>query len=164
MKHGLVFASFVLGAVLAGSIVLALQPAPDDRPQPAAPANAPPSQLQSAPAIAAERLRRWAADSLARPLFVPERRPAPPHSAVVVAEAPGVLPRLSGIMIMSSGRRAIFAGPPGGKPDVVSEGASVGRYQVQSIFAGGVMLVGPDGPHSLRPTFTGQAVADEPTP
>ncbi len=177
MKRGVLFASFVLGVVLAGAITLAVQPAPGESPlRSVQPAGAAARDVQPPADTAADQLRRWMADSLARPLFVPDRRPVPQAAAGV--DVVGGWPRLSGIIIMSAGRRAIFDGPSGGKPDVVAEGARVGRYLVQSISVGEVVLVGPDGRHSLRPSFdlngsaqanpativTGQVVGNETTP
>jgi general secretion pathway protein N len=96
-------------------------------------------------------LQRWAATSLARPLFNPDRRP------VAVAEAgsnaAAGLPRLSGIMITEAGRRAIFAATGAGKPQVVEEGGTVGGNLVRSISVEEVVLLGPDGPHRLHLAF-----------
>jgi hypothetical protein len=156
VKRGVLFVSFVLGAVLAGAIEFAVQPTPhDSRLRSVQPAGATPSDFHAPARTAADRLRRWVADSLARPLFVPDRRPSPQASAI--ADTVGGWPRLSGIMVTSGDRRAIFAGPSGGKPDVVAEGTKLGRYLVQSISVGEVVLIGPDGRHSLRPTFDGNA-------
>jgi hypothetical protein len=155
MRSGVLAVSFLLGAALVGAIILAVQPAPDDAPvRPAGVgAGGTPATRQAPADAAAEQMRRWAAVSLDRPLFSPDRHPI----AQTPAGPNGVtgLPRLSGIMITPTGRRAIFAATHGGKPDVVVEGGSLGRYLVQSISVGEVVVIGPDGRHSLHPTFDG---------
>jgi len=103
----------------------------------------------------------WIATALARPLFSPTRRP--PAQAATRATGPVGLPRLTGVMTGPFGRRAIFAGPEGGKPLVVQTGDSVGNYRVQGIENGLVILNGPDGTRRLRPSFTAAATdADGP--
>ncbi len=107
-----------------------------------------------------QQLQRWSEASLARPLFAPDRRPFVQANA---ASAPtAALPRLSGIMTTSAGSRAIFAAVGVGKPEVVVEGSSIGGYLVQSIANGEVVLIGPDGRHSLRPSFDAAAVPPAP--
>jgi len=154
VRRGVAFAGFVLGAASVGVIAVAMQPTPDDdrqRPAVAAVGGVPAGREMPADA-AAEQLRRWSAASLARPLFVPDRRPiAAPAAAGPAATA--TMPRLSGIMITPAGSRAIFGASGGGKPVVVAEGGSVGGYLVQSISIGEVVLIGPDGRHSLHPSF-----------
>ena len=94
----------------------------------------------------------WTATALARPLFNPERRPVQEAttSAVLVTETP----RLTGVMVGPFGKRAIFATDDDGKPMVVDEGGMVGGYVVQAIEDGTVTVNGPDGPQTLRPSFT----------
>lgn len=104
-----------------------------------------------------KRIARWAATSLARPLFSPGRRPPK------VAAAPGVgvashLPRVAGIMVTPAGRRAIFA-EKGTKPLVLGEGGQVAGFTVQSIQAGQVTVRGPEGVRVLSPTFDPDAAA-----
>ncbi len=153
MRRGVAVGSFVLGAALAGAITLVAQPAPDDDvARPAGGAVGGVSAGRQAPAdAAAAQTRRWVADSLARPLFTPDRRPL--AQAQAQSDKFSGLPRLSGIMITPTGRRAIFAATGRGKSDVVAEGGRVGSYLVQSISIGEVVLIGPDGRHSLHPTF-----------
>jgi hypothetical protein len=93
---------------------------------------------------------------LARPLFSPGRRPAPPMAAAA-SDAPAAaagqedLPRLSGVIVAPGGRRAIFA-PAEGHPLVVPEGASIGRFVVHSIAPGQVTLSDTERQHVLRPS------------
>jgi hypothetical protein len=153
MRSSIIVACFLLGAALAGVIALATQPPPDDAPVRAArgAGGGGPADRQAPADAAADQVRRWAAASLARPLFNPDRRPIAP--AASGSDAAAGLPRLSGIMITPAGRRAIFAATGGGKPVVVVEGGTVGGNLVQSITIGEVVLIGPDGRHSLHPTF-----------
>ena len=110
-----------------------------------------------------DQVARWTATSLARPLFAPGRRP--PTQATAAAK-PGTLapdlPRIAGTMVTPAGRRAIFAAK-GDKPLVVGEGAQVGAFTVQSIKAGQVTLLGPEGVRVLSPTFDLEAPVP-PTP
>jgi hypothetical protein len=156
MRNGIFVAGLLVGAAVGGVIVLVTQPLPDDvaaRPARSTAGGVPSARPASADAVA-DRLQRWAATSLARPLFNPDRRP------VAVAEAgsnaAAGLPRLSGIMITEAGRRAIFAATGAGKPQVVAEGGTVGGNLVQSITLEEVVLVGPDGPHKLHLAFDRQ--------
>jgi hypothetical protein len=153
MRNGIFVAGLLVGAAVGGAIVFAMQPPPDDvaaRPARSTAGSVPSARQAPADAVA-DRLQRWAATSLARPLFNPDRRP------VAVAEAgsnaAAGLPRLSGIMITEAGRRAIFAATGAGKPQVVEEGGTVGGDLVRSISVEEVVLVGPDGPHRLRLAF-----------
>lgn len=98
-----------------------------------------------------DRSQDWVATILDRPLFKVSRRP-PPGSAAGISRGTG-LPRLSGTLVTSLQRSAIFAGPAGSKPVVIAEGAKLGGYTVQSIGAGRVVLVGPDGSIVLKPSF-----------
>ena len=108
------------------------------------------------PAAAAAQTTAWAATTLARPLFRPDRRPAVPGaSSPAAAEEP--LPRLTGIMVTAEGRSAIFAGKP--QPVVLREGGRLGTFTVHTIEAGLVTLRGPDGQRELRPSFDGTQAA-----
>ncbi len=86
---------------------------------------------------------------LRRPLFRADRRPAP----AAVPDAPPLppLPRLSGIVVTASARRAIFVGGPDGKPVAAAEGDRFGPVRVARIGAQEVVVVGPDGAYVLRP-------------
>lgn len=103
----------------------------------------------------ADRSQDWVAIILDRPLFNVSRRP-PPGAAAAASRGTG-LPRLSGILVAASQRRAIFAGPAGSKPVVIAEGAKLGGYTVQSIGGGQVTLAGPAGTVVLRPAFDAAA-------
>ena len=109
-------------------------------------------------------LQRMTATLLGRPLFSPSRRP--PAPGVTGAETPPdvPLPRLSGVLVASDGRKAIFAGEP--RAVVVQEGGRIGRFTVRSIGPGEVVLQGPGEIRSLRPSFGpnqgGQAAAAQP--
>lgn len=84
---------------------------------------------------------------LRRPLFRADRRPAP----AVAPDASPPLPRLSGIVVTASARRAIFAGGQDGKPVAAAEGERIGPVRVARIGAQEVVMVGPGGTHVLRP-------------
>ena len=98
-----------------------------------------------------DRSLEWAAKTLARPLFNPTRRAPPGTSSAGTANA--ALPRLSGILVSSSQKRAFFTPVGGGKTIVAGEGAQLGAYVVQSIGGGAVTLMGPGGRIVLRPIF-----------
>lgn len=98
---------------------------------------------------------QWVSTILNRPLFSTTRRP--PRGAAASGTAGAGLPRLSGVMVSGSQTRAIFAGAAGAKAVIAGEGARVGAYVVQSIGAGQVTLVGPDGPLVVRPAFDAAA-------
>ena len=114
----------------------------------------------------AAELEVWAAAKasviLGRPLFRPDRQPAPAlGTAAVGGPPPGeVLPRLAGIVVTASARRAIFADEDG-KPVIASEGSRLGALQVVGISADRVTVAGPSGTFIIRPQ--GQA-ASSPAP
>jgi len=88
---------------------------------------------------------------LARPLFDPARHGSAPEA---VSQPHSGLPRLSGTLITPATRLAIFAFSDTDKPVAVLEGGRVGVFVVQSIAQGQVVLVGPDGRHSLHTAFS----------
>ncbi len=126
--------------------------------------DAPPAPVRR-PAVAAPAAERppdrsgdWAAISLARPLFSPDRRPPPPAAAPGSASGPAEPPRLTGILVTPDGRRAIFAGAD--QPLVLQEGGRIGSYLVQTIAAEQVTILGPSGPRTLRPRYDPRAPGD----
>ena len=141
-----------LAVVLGGLIGVELMP--DARlpaEQPLAPEA--PHHARSLPSVARGVTARYAASSLARPLFSPDRRPpAGPHVVAGVPSAPE-FPRLAGIMVGPAGSRAIFAPPPPAKPIVVEEGGRVAGFVVRSIATEAVTLASPDGERVVRPSF-----------
>ena len=143
----LLLPSLYVGAACFGALVLlelADGPAalPAQRPSPAAaPAGALTDQPDPAPAQVAALL--------ARPPFSPERKPEPVQGALDPR-----LPHLTGIMMSSADRKAIFAGRDGGRGTVVGQGDQFGAYRVEAISATAVTLVGADGRHDIRPTFS----------
>jgi general secretion pathway protein N len=156
MRNGIFVGGLLVGVAVGGAIVFATQPLPDDvaaRPAHSTAGSVPATRQAPADAVA-DRLQRWAATSLARPLFNPDRRPV--AVAGSGSNAAAGLPRLSGIMITEAGRRAIFAATGADKPQVVAEGGTVGGNLVQSITLEEVVLVGPDGPHRLHLAFDRQ--------
>lgn len=102
----------------------------------------------------------WVAEILARPLFTPDRRPVAVAAVVGGPPAPG-LPRLAGVMVTPSGRRAIFAGANAtDKPLALAEGGRIGAFTVSRIEDGAVTVLGPDGARVVRPSFaTGSEAA-----
>lgn len=99
----------------------------------------------------------WVATILARPLFTRDRRPVSGPAAAAAADSGGALPRLTGIAITPNVRRAIFAGPDGGKPTVVEEGGTIGGFRIEQIGPAGVKVQGPNGERMV-------ALAFDPTP
>ncbi len=90
---------------------------------------------------------------LARPLFQPDRRPAPE------AAASPKLGRLEGIIVTGTEKRLIFAGSSGGKPIVVKEGDHVDADVVQSISGEQAALSGPDGIKVISPSFDAKSTS-----
>ena len=93
---------------------------------------------------------------LARPMFSASRRPPGAASA---GSAPAALPRLTAVLVSARGKTVIFAGGQDARPVTLGEGGRIGAYVVQSIGAGQVTLMGPDGPRVVRPAFASQGVA-----
>jgi hypothetical protein len=128
--------------------------------------HAPPAKARTAAEDPVDHTDEWVETSLARPLFSRDRRPT-----VVAAKAGETvissMPRLTGVLVSPLGRSAIFAGPDGGKPMVISEGSSLGPYLIKSIAPGHVTVSGPEGERDLEPSFDAnarRAVAEAPQP
>ncbi len=93
---------------------------PDDPPAPA-PARPDPVQASSAASPDLGILDDLAATVLARPLFSPDRRLAPPGQAVAAVVASDDIPRLAAVIVGPSGGMAIFE-DGSGRPHVAAEG------------------------------------------
>ncbi len=117
-----------------------------------------PASVVPAPVVAqADDVAALAATILARPVFGPDRRPDRAEAASALAAAPAGLPRLTGILLNGTDRRAIFA------PDsragraqsaVLTVGGQIGVYQVVAISRASVTLAGPDGRSMVQPSFS----------
>jgi hypothetical protein len=103
-------------------------------------------------ALATDHADDWVAATLARPLFSPDRRP-PLDEGPAPAAVPEILPRLTGVLVSSSGKTAFFAGDAGGKPIAIREGDRIATFTVQVIAAGQVTITGPGGKKVLTPVF-----------
>ena len=101
----------------------------------------------------------YAAIVLARPLFSIHRRPAVEAARAVSGRAAG-LPRLSGIVVAASYRRAIFDGD--GKPLEGGVGDHVGPYAILSITPRQVTVTGPAGFQTLTLRFGPNQAAPPP--
>jgi hypothetical protein len=140
-----------VAATLAGIIGLELREvALDDVPIPIAPVRQQPEKppVPSLGSMPSDQAAGYVAAILARPLFSPSRRPNEP-AATKVAD----LARLTGVLVSPAGRRAIFAGPAGGKSVVVGEGGRIGEYVVSSIEVDAVTITGPVDQRILHPAF-----------
>jgi len=73
-----------------------------EAPQPVPPAPQPPSDYRDQNATRA-------LTALARPLFTQDRRPTAPVPDATPAPSPTSLPRLTGTLVSSAGKRAVFA-------------------------------------------------------
>lgn len=100
-------------------------------------------------------IQDWTRTVLARPLFSPSRRPA------ATATAGPQQPRLAGIVMGPSGRRAIFAGDGDARGIVAGVGQQAGAWQVQAIDANAVQVIGPEGRRTLVPARDSAAHADD---
>jgi hypothetical protein len=77
----------------------------------------------------------------------------------VISAPPADLPRLTGILMSSNSRHAIFE-PDGNKPIVVGVGENLGDWRVKEIAADSVTMTGPEGTTRLQPKFNAtQAIA-----
>jgi hypothetical protein len=111
----------------------------------------PPGALARSTSRPAEQDRaRWVAVILDRPLFSPDRRPAP--GAPIAVAAAGV-PRLTGIIMTPDRAVAIFRDDEGAKPLVEGPGGSVGGWVIATIAADGVSLRKVDARITVRPEF-----------
>jgi len=119
-------------------------------PGPAAPARHLPAMLPAASPDATDAMiSQWGSTALARPLFNPGRRPLDQAGA----STDGSLPRLSAIIITGGTSAAVFAAD-GQKPQVVSQGGTIGGYVLNRIAPDQVELSGPGGTLTLHPQFT----------
>jgi general secretion pathway protein N len=109
------------------------------------------------PACAQSASDALVARILARPLFAPDRRPAPPAAGPAGGSQP-TLPRLSGVLVSSTDRFAIFAAVDG-KLLVAREGGPAGPFLVMRIAPDEVTVLGPGGRQALHPRFSA-ALAD----
>ena len=117
----------------------------------------------AAPAFDAGLVSAAAATALARPVFSPTRRPfAEPDAAAPSPPAKEAVPRLAGIIISPSGRRAIFA-DAAGHAHTATEGGQVGRFTVRAIQPGQVTVTSSEGERVLRPSFANAGPAAAPT-
>jgi hypothetical protein len=98
---------------------------------------------------------------LARPLFNWNRRPGQ-SSELASADSP--LPRLAGILVSGRGRYAIFAAPPGAKPQVVPEGGTIGRFTIDKITADHIILNNDGALQTVHTTFGAKPPSPMPTP
>jgi hypothetical protein len=126
----------------------------------AAPQAAPPAETDAAPQ-AGSGSAEFADAILARPLFKPDRHPYADGRAPISAPPPD-LPRLTGILMSSDVRHAIFEPAGANKPIVVVEGDNVGGWRVQEIATDSVTLVGPEGTTRLEPKFSATQAAATP--
>ncbi len=140
---GLLVLILALAAVVAGEALYGGGPAPVVAQAPAASPTAQSPAADPAPAQVAALL--------ARPPFSPNRKPDP-HAAASTDDAS--LPHLTGITVTRDASRAIFAGAAGARSAVVAAGDHVGAYSVDRITPTDVTLTGPDGTHTVRPTFS----------
>ncbi|WP_419758750.1 hypothetical protein [Acidisoma sp.] len=99
----------------------------------------------------ARQVQSWVEAILARPLFVPSRRP--PAAAAGPGDSGPGFPRLTGIIIMPQQREAIFAAPGKSQPIVVSAGSRLNGVLIKSIDAGAIVVVDAAGARIIRPSF-----------
>ncbi len=107
----------------------------------------------AAPPTRAQAVEGWRSDILARPLIYPGRRAPGPAPAIAATAAPSPPPRLTGVIVSASGRRALFENAPGGGLVSVGEGDTIGPYHIRAIRSDEVVVDAPGGTQSLRPTY-----------
>jgi hypothetical protein len=86
---------------------------------------------------------------LDRPLFSPDRRPAPVATAAA-AVAVEEIPRLAGIITGPGGELAIFE-DGSGHQHIAARGDQLGRFKIGTIAPGQVSLIASEGERVLRP-------------
>jgi hypothetical protein len=133
---------------LSGSVA-----APADTPAP----SVPPARAVLAPPVVAPPpadLDGLIRIVLERPLFSKTRRPALVEDSPVAAKDPA-LPRLSGIVVLPSLRRAIFQSPGADRQvvTVVGEAGRIDSWTVESIDSDGVTLIRGSETMLLTPAF-----------
>lgn len=135
-------ALLLLAAGLAGVIAVEVTSGPVVRAPPPVPIRA----VALGPHAPAEAPAVWRAILLDRPVFSPDRRPP----SVPAAASPGErsLPRLAGVLIGPTQRRAIFAGGA-----VLAVGDALGPWRIGEIEEGSVTVLGPQGVQVLRPAY-----------
>ena len=150
----------LLASCLAGIVALELTGGMPDSGAVTLPRTSTPTPASARPAISGpERVASWADTVLARPLFSPTRRPPPVAAGPAAApEAAAVLPRMTGVLVTPTLRRAIFAGPDGTSL-VVPEGGRLGAFTVVSVRPGQAVVSGPDGQRTVSPAFDPNAPA-----
>ncbi len=97
-------------------------------------------------------LNDLATTALARPLFSPDRRLAPPGTPVVAAVASEDIPRLAAVIVGPGGGLAIFE-DGSGRPRIAAEGDALGRFKVGAIAPGRVSLIASEGERVVRPKY-----------
>lgn len=114
------------GTVLAAAWLVPIAPAPPDNPA-AAPARRPPA-MPTVPPLGE------LAETTARPLLSPTRRPVPGAAAPAgTAAALFNRYRLQGVVIDGNRRRVLLAPAPGGKTLSIGEGESVEGWTIDRI-------------------------------
>lgn len=108
-----------------------------------------PIQASRLPAAAVDDGAAFVPIILARPLFALDRRPKAGPAAV--GPVSDDMPRLAGILIDPTQRRAIFQPSGDGKPLTLVVGDQIAGWQIQQIAADGVTLTGPKGTQTLQP-------------
>jgi hypothetical protein len=125
----------------------------------ASPLLAPPPPMLAAAAVANPvapppggdgRVREWVAIDLARPLFEPSRRPPATGTATS-------FPRLTGIVISTKLKDAIFMPSGAARAVVVTAGSRLDGVLIESIDADGVVVADAGGTRRIRPNFERQA-------
>ena len=96
---------------------------------------------------------------LTRPLFNWNRQASP-----TTGTTDGPVPRLSGIIVGAAGRYAIFAAPSGGKPQIIQEGGTIGRFTIDAITTDHVILKNATGAQNLHTSFGPTPPPPMPTP
>ncbi len=104
-----------------------------------------------------DKVHDWVAITLARPLFEPSRRP--PATDTQTSQ-----PRLTGIVISTHLRDAIFMPPGGKRAVVVTPGCRFDGMLIESIDADGVVVVDAGGRRRLQPSFERQDGRPAPPP
>ncbi len=146
---------WIVGPLVAGLAILVAweltgAEVPADKPAPAL--RVTPTLTQVAPQSTLELFSAAAATALARPLFSHDRRPPVQRQAPAPPALVEETPRLAGIVIAPSGRRAIFA-EANGRSRSIPEGGQLGHLVVKIIGPGEVAVTSPEGDRVLRPSF-----------
>jgi len=131
---------------------------------PAAAHAAAPAAIPANRGAAGAQTATWVGTILARPLFAVSRKPdaGPAAAAAAASDEATDLPRLTGVEMYGTTKRALFQPVGDVPPLVVGEGELVAGWTVAKIEHTSVTLTGPKGETTVEPKFDENMVPPPP--